>query len=277
MDEVMVRKEGKQTSNDLSVFAQTLTACAKQVLPENTPQYHWSTSSESGPSSESIHAPAVTLSWSSRISDSSAISDRSRTRTARNARTQPHDATSSRVPFDTVPTQFSAERRTRPYKRRSRSPINDNIVRPNPAKQTSGSEEITAASPFYSLVEHRDTKSREYINDPDGNILSQPKVKPSTQTQPATKLQRLGRHTISLSATEFHINDRVFSITSYGTADDLFSAILRQRDWIDELVKVVNGDYGNIMWDGILGWFAAPGQVTRGSSNLGIKTLQDRE
>jgi len=271
MDEVMLRKEGKQTSNDLSVFAQTLTACAKRILPENILQYHWSISSESGPSSESIHAPAVTQSRSSRISDPNARSDRSRTRTARDARTQPHDATSSRVPFDSVPTQFSAEMRNRPYRRRSR----DNLARSNPAKQPSGSEETMAASPFYTLVKHRDTKSREYINDPDGNILSQPKVKPPTQKSPSTKVQRLGRHTIMLSGTEFRINDRSFSITSYETADDLFSAILLQRDLIDELVKVVNGGDGNVMWYGITGWIVSPGQVTRGSSNLGIKTLQD--
>lgn len=255
MNEVVVGQDGRKTSDDLSVFTQTLKSCANRVLPANTPRYYQTLNTESGSSSESINEQKMPQGRIPRISDPNGTSDQSRT--PHNTSTQPHRATASRV------------------QRQSRSPEGYKIFRLNPAKQTSGLKQTMAVSPFHSLVEIIDMKSREYIDDPDGNILSQPKVKPPTQRLPPTKAQRLGRHTIMLSATEFRINDRSFGFTSYKTADDLFSAILLQRDLIDELVKVVNGGYGNVMWCGIMGWFASPGKVTRSLRNSGIKILQD--
>ncbi|KAH4291170.1 hypothetical protein HBH64_079690 [Parastagonospora nodorum] len=275
IDESLKEQEGKGTSTfdiaprDLSAFTKALKTYGKQVLPSKKPQRPSGSNDGSSLGTEVTHLQATPPGLRSRKPNSKSTLDRP----SHSSRENITAFASSRTPFATVSDQPVVEVNIRPNAEPIASLADDKKDGQRPTEERSDQEQTASSPPFYDLLESRDTKSREYMNDPDGNILSPPKVK-SPLKNPLTKLQKIGRHTIMLSATEFRINGRSFGMSSYETADDLFSAILLQRDLVDELVKVVNGGYGNILWDGIPGWFASPGKVTRPLKNSGIKLLQ---
>jgi hypothetical protein len=264
------------TRRDLSVFTKAFETYGKQILPVSKHPRHRSGSNGGTISdSEATLSQATPRSSRSRNPNSNSTLGRS-SHTSRYITTISGHTKSSQTPCSTVSDMPIVEVSIRPDAEPIVSRADGETTRLISTEERSGQKETVSAPLLNGLFKSMDTKSREYINDPDGNILSPPKVK-SPLKNPIPKLQKIGRHTIMLSATEFRINDRSFGMSSYETADDLFSAILLKRDLVDELVKVVNGGYGNIIWDCIPGWFASPGKVTRPSKNSGIKLLQRRQ
>ncbi|KAH3966052.1 hypothetical protein HBH92_186350 [Parastagonospora nodorum] len=261
------------TRRDLSVFTKAFETYGKQILPVSKhPRYRSGSNDGTISDSEATLLQATPRNSRSRNPNSNSTLGRP-LHTSRNITTISGHTKLSQTPFSTVLDMPIVEVSIRPDAEPVVSRAEGETTRQVSTKERSDQKETISAPLLHGLFKSMDIKSREYINDPDGNILSPPKVK-SPLKNPLTKLQKIGRHTIMLSATEFRINGRSFGMSSYETADDLFSAILLQRDLVDELVKVVNGGYGNILWDGIPGWFASPGKVTRPLKNSGIKLLQ---
>jgi hypothetical protein len=125
--------------------------------------------------------------------------------------------------------------------------------------------EKTSSSPRNDrdIVEYPDVKSREYMNNPAGNILSCPKTKDPVKKPPETKAYLIGRHMIMLSATELRIDNQSLKVTFYEVADAFFEALLQHEDKIGSLVEVLGSGNENVVWNGIPGWLATSRRVTR--------------
>ncbi|KAL5113323.1 hypothetical protein ACEQ8H_008802 [Pleosporales sp. CAS-2024a] len=105
------------------------------------------------------------------------------------------------------------------------------------------------------FVEHRHIGSREYMNDPEDNILSSPKIKINIHDRPALKTRQIGRHTIWLSDTQFGIDDYTYRANIYEDADQFFNSLSEHADKVEELVQVLDaGDSSVERWNGIPGW-----------------------
>jgi hypothetical protein len=78
---------------------------------------------------------------------------------------------------------------------------------------------------------------REYINNPDGTILSPPIMKNHPANVPSTKRAQIGRHTISLDAKIFQVNANKLNVINHAAADALFQEFFRDETILGELDK----------------------------------------
>jgi hypothetical protein len=119
-------------------------------------------------------------------------------------------------------------------------------------------------------MEHRDMKTREYMNAPNGNILSNPKVKSRTQSTPTRKTSQIGHHTIVLDATHIHIDNHRLRFEMYATANEFFRVLHRHADKIDALIEALAMENEEETWEGIPGWVVDAHGVTMQASALAV-------
>jgi hypothetical protein len=138
------------------------------------------------------------------------------------------------------------------------SSVTTPIVEPKPSEDNARSLKSNARV----MVEHGDMKAREYINDPDGDILSHPKVKPRAGSVPVRKTRQIGPYTVILDPTRFHINKHVLRLESYAAGDAFFHALLQHRDKLDALVEALAVVDREATKNIIPGWLVHTGGVT---------------
>ena len=94
------------------------------------------------------------------------------------------------------------------------------------------------------------------MNNPQGNILSPPILRPrSPPTVPAKTLQ-IGEYLITLEATQLKINCHSLSVNDYDVGLAFFEALKQHPQELDSLDKALKrGDEG---WEGITGWIVNP-------------------
>ncbi|KAF2623605.1 hypothetical protein BU25DRAFT_177347 [Macroventuria anomochaeta] len=132
----------------------------------------------------------------------------------------------------------------------------------------------SANKPIYSsggTVERFDMRAREYINDPDGTILSPPKVKPHYASTSIRKETQIGRHTITLDATEFTMNTHSLRVDNYEVGLKFFQTLKEHQDKLDRLDQVLGK--GDEYWYGIPDWVITPTGVTMQATALGIRDV----
>lgn len=122
-----------------------------------------------------------------------------------------------------------------------------------------------------AMIEHHGTRAREYMNDPDGNILSPPKLKHHDTSIPNRKSARIGRHDIVLTTTEFLINAYSLHVDNYEHGLQFFQALTEPPDELDSLDEALR--QGHEDWDGIPNWVINPSEVTAQASASGIRDV----
>ena len=127
-------------------------------------------------------------------------------------------------------------------------------------------------------IEHPGMRAREYVNDPNGNILSPPVLR---QTRQPSKTVIIRGHTITLDATSFNFNEIQLNIGSrhrYTIADMFFSALKEHGDKLDELNQVLRSRHKrgpDWKWSRIPGWEVTSHSVNMLPITLGIQTLRE--
>jgi hypothetical protein len=77
--------------------------------------------------------------------------------------------------------------------------------------------------------------SREYINDPDGTILSPPIMKDHPAKSPSPKREQVGRHTVLLDARTFQVNANTLNFIDYAAAYAFFQEVIKHENILDEV------------------------------------------
>jgi hypothetical protein len=114
-------------------------------------------------------------------------------------------------------------------------------TRESVAPRGSSQKSASAAQRADTAIERPGMNPREYINDPNGTILSPPIIKNHPADKPSTKRAQVGRHTISLSAKTFQLNDNKLEVISYAAADAFFQEVIHREDMLDELNGKLSG------------------------------------
>jgi hypothetical protein len=83
--------------------------------------------------------------------------------------------------------------------------------------------------------------SREYINNPDGTILSPPIMKDHSANSSSPKRKQVGRHTVLLDAKTFQVNANKLNVISYAVAEALFQEVIRDKNLLDKLDERLSG------------------------------------
>ncbi|KAJ8111518.1 hypothetical protein OPT61_g5914 [Boeremia exigua] len=104
------------------------------------------------------------------------------------------------------------------------------------------------------------TQAKEYFNDPKGTILSPPKAKVRDASASQQKEAHLGRHTITLNATEIVVNKRSLHMDDYQMGLRFFETLLNHEDKLDLLTRAIRAGVED--WDGIPGWVVQPSKGT---------------
>jgi hypothetical protein len=78
---------------------------------------------------------------------------------------------------------------------------------------------------------------REYINNPDGTILSPPITKNHPANVPSPKRAQVGRHTVLLDAQKFQVNANKLNFIDYAAAHALFQEVTDDEVLLDDLDK----------------------------------------
>ena len=121
---------------------------------------------------------------------------------------------------------------------------NESITTPDPSQKS-----VNAAQRADTIIERPGMGPREYMNDPNGTILSPPIVKTPADKHQTEKAQ-VGRHTITLSAKLFHVNANKLNVTGYAAAYAFFQDLLVREDRLDDLDKQLsNGCQESIFYD----------------------------
>jgi hypothetical protein len=271
--------KGKKTADlayvpdDLMHFTESLRGYAKEVLSpiRSSRRSHSNRSSTSVAGTGFVQTP---LRW--RSQDPGSISPSNQAHISRQANLRPGLATSSSVSTSANSRSSSVQIIPRPKTISSVSSASHETVE---SKLGNGRENeqthLRHGAP--SFFEIRDMKSREYINDPEGNILSRPKVRNLTLEPHAPKTQQMGRHKMILSATDFRINNHSYVVKKYHVAAALFQTLLRHPDKFDKLVEVLDAGEEEEKWDGIPGWVADSRRILRQPENIGIEDVQSND
>jgi hypothetical protein len=96
--------------------------------------------------------------------------------------------------------------------------------------------------------------SREYINDPDGTILSPPIIKDPLANSPSPKREQVGRHTVLLDAKTFQVNANKLNVINYAAADAFFEKIILDKNLLDDLDKELSGGCQKRLFYSISDW-----------------------
>ncbi|KAF1842231.1 uncharacterized protein K460DRAFT_409648 [Cucurbitaria berberidis CBS 394.84] len=120
--------------------------------------------------------------------------------------------------------------------------------------------------------ERRDSQAREYINDPDGNILSPPIALPrcglhvpgpSIQKGHLQRTESIGRHTITIAPRHLLINSRLLAVRGDMTPEAIFQTLKRNADKLDSLDQILKrGFKEEYKWSGIPGLLLRSGGLS---------------
>ncbi|KAH7398567.1 hypothetical protein BKA66DRAFT_453390 [Pyrenochaeta sp. MPI-SDFR-AT-0127] len=144
-------------------------------------------------------------------------------------------------------------------------PLSDHTVDKGPEKQSSSIHKTSNFDQFQREIrdiEHRGS-TREYMNDPDGNIMSRPKMKSRSSSATASssteeqelRRQNIGSHTIKLGNRHVNFNEHRFPATDHAIAEAFFQALVSSGDKLDALDYVLSQpSTANRRWFGIEGW-----------------------
>lgn len=257
-DKVTVFQKKIKTASDVPAplelieFTRTLNVYAKEVLPSKQPNYR--ATSSASVSSSSRHRPV----------------------------SQHHLHTTSR--HHLAPENDGSGRTAKSTK--NISPTSSTISstsRKPPATASSSSSEVSVASkkvsdqrPVHRAVHVPDARftvgvarselrAREYMNDPDGDILSPPKLRGHDTKGPVHRNTQIGRHIITLRSTDFILNKNVLPINDYQIANAFYHAVVEHEDRLDELDRILsirlNMSPGS-KWLGIPDWEITSRQIT---------------
>ncbi|KAF3042329.1 hypothetical protein E8E12_002007 [Didymella heteroderae] len=123
---------------------------------------------------------------------------------------------------------------------------------PNGALPRSSRAEVTIESPY---------TRREYMNDPQGTILSPPMVRPtSSPTLLAAKTARIGDYLITLEAKRLRINRHSLQVNDYDIGLAFFEALKQHPQELDSLDAAIGRRDED--WGGIPGWVVNPSNWT---------------
>ncbi|KAF9697235.1 hypothetical protein EKO04_004559 [Ascochyta lentis] len=120
-------------------------------------------------------------------------------------------------------------------------------------------------------IERPSMRPREYRNDPNGNILSPPKLVDRNMTGTPRRIVQFGRHTITLAPTRFTLNDNSLEVNDYTIAEAFFRAVIKHRDKLSELDHVLAMRHrmaDDARWTGIPDWEITSRQIKFESSGL---------
>ena len=272
-NEVTSKQPGSQFADfapppdELLDFTESLETYAKEVLHEARSSRRWfsnhASTSAPGPTSERA-LPEI---W--RHVDSHSRSSSHRSRESSNARTEPSHAASSSVSASTRPSSLSQRPITISDSMSDISSTTQQTIESFPSENNVRNPKPNAST----IIEHRDMKAREYINDPNGDILSRPKVKPRAETATVGRSRQIGRHTITLDATRFRINNHSLKVENYAVADAFFQTLLHHKDKLDALDEALAIQGPEDTWEGIPGWLVDSRGVTMQASALGIREV----
>jgi hypothetical protein len=110
--------------------------------------------------------------------------------------------------------------------------MREGIAPPGPSRQSA-----SAAQGADTAIERPGMNPREYINDPDGTILSPPIMNNHPANSRPTRVEQVGRHTVLLSAKTFQVNANKLEVFNYAAVDAFFGEVIRHEDMLDELDK----------------------------------------
>jgi hypothetical protein len=108
----------------------------------------------------------------------------------------------------------------------------ESIALPGPSRQSA-----SAAQGADTAIERPGMNPREYINNPDGTILSPPIMKNHLANVPSPKRAQVGRHTVLLDAKIFQVNAHKLTIMNYAAADAFFEDVICHGNILDKLDK----------------------------------------
>ncbi|KAH6616470.1 hypothetical protein C7974DRAFT_45351 [Boeremia exigua] len=133
-----------------------------------------------------------------------------------------------------------------------------NFVTPGPVSEprTSGTDSFRPMPITGQIPERYGMRPREYINDPNGNILSPPKVKGEDTSSSQQREERVGRHVIRLNATDITINGHSLHMANYEMGQQFFKSLLKHHDKLDRLDEALGQGLEN--WEGIPDWWVMP-------------------
>jgi hypothetical protein len=254
------RSDLAYTPEDLMHFTESLGAYAREVLPPLRPTRRSLSSRATTSVSGSTYVQTLPSRW--RPQDPYSEIPSKPAHMSRETDSRPNRGTPSGISTSSSSCSSGLQVITEPDIVSSVSSASREGVEPKSA--LARQDEQTRPEPHApTFFEIRDTISREYINDPEGNILSHPKVKHPAKEPLVPKTRQIGRHKMTLSATEFRINNHSYVVTKYHVADALFETLLQHPDKFDGLVAVLDAGEERKKWDGIPGWVADSRQIMR--------------
>ena len=98
------------------------------------------------------------------------------------------------------------------------------------------------------------------MNDPDGTILSPPKLKVTGAPSLPRKIARIGRHTMTLSATEFTLNACSLHVNVYEHGLKFYQTLLENPGKLDSLDEALA--QGDEDLEVVPGWVINPSEAT---------------
>jgi hypothetical protein len=110
--------------------------------------------------------------------------------------------------------------------------MRESIAPPGPSRKSA-----SAAQRADTAIERPGMNPREYINNPDGTILSPPITKNHPANSPPTKIKQVGRHTVLLDAKKFQVNANKLNFIDYAAAHALFQEVTDDETILDNLDK----------------------------------------
>lgn len=128
--------------------------------------------------------------------------------------------------------------------------------------------DVPRSSKAGAVTTERSFRHREYMNDPDGTILSPPIVRPSSSPVVPVKTVQIGDYTIVLEATQLRINSHSLRVNDYSIGLAFCEALKQHPQELESLEKAILR--GNEDWEGIPGWLVNPSNWTADTTADGI-------
>lgn len=234
-----MEKQPKKQFNDLVprptellYFAESFDTYAKEVLPSHlrsrrTPSSRAPTSTSSQPWNASPQNASTPMGSSKVMAEASPSTSTVSSTSHRTSSAAPSSKSSNSIPLQhTV--------KSAPPRKEAQSPI-----------------PITG-----QIFERLGTRGKEYVNDRQGTILSPPMVKNTDASAPRPKRTQIGRHTITLTATEVFVNHYPLHMNDYEMGGAFLRTLEKHPDKVDDLVQALR--QGLEDWEGIPGWVVLP-------------------
>ncbi|KAJ4994034.1 hypothetical protein SVAN01_00511 [Stagonosporopsis vannaccii] len=121
------------------------------------------------------------------------------------------------------------------------------------------------------IFEHTSIKGREYINDPEGTILSPPKVKIQDASAPLQRKVQIGRHIITLTPTELFVNRHSLHMSNHDMGVQFIETLKQHPELLDSLEQALGKGLQN--WGGIPKWIVRPTMEATRQDATGVRDV----